>query len=75
MLYCSLGTDTSENCRDIGNRANLGFLVAVFAWNDRLFIRKFLREDHLEAPHCVYLRETSSRALRASNIISCQGRV
>ena len=49
MLYCSLGTDTSENCRDIGNRADLGFLVAVLAWNDRLFIWKLLREDYLEA--------------------------
>ena len=49
MLYCSLGADTSENCRDIGNRADLGFLVAVLAWYYRLFIRKLLREDYLEA--------------------------
>ena len=49
MLHGGLSTNTSENCRDVWYCADLGFLVAVFAWNYRLFIREFLREDHLEA--------------------------
>ena len=49
MLNCSLGADATEYGWDIRDCTDLGFLVAVFAWNYRLFIREFLREDHLEA--------------------------
>ena len=49
MLHRSLSTNTSENCRNVGDRADLGLLVAVFAWDYRLLIREFLGKHHLEA--------------------------
>ena len=47
-LHDSLCTYAAEHSRDIGDRADLGLLVAVFAWNYRILVREFLRENHLE---------------------------
>ena len=49
MLDCCLSADTAEYGRDIRDRADLRLLVAVLAWDYRLLVRQFLREDHLEA--------------------------
>ena len=45
----SLGTGAAEYGRYIGYCADLRLLVAVLAWDYRLLVRQFLREDHLEA--------------------------
>ena len=45
----SLSACAAEYGRYIGYCADLGLLVAVLAWDYRLLVRQFLREDHLEA--------------------------
>ena len=48
MLNYSLGTDTSEYGRDVGDGADLRFLVAVLAWDYGFLVRKFFREYYLK---------------------------
>ena len=67
-LYNRLGTYTAEHRRNIRYRTDLRFLIAVFAWNYRLLVREFLRENHLESLLYTHMAEAFSDYVRQRTV-------